>query len=125
MRAMWRDGSATFTGEHYTVTRPLGTPVPDDAGRPAVGDRRGEPAHPDAGRPYADIVSIVPSLAAGHIGAEVAAESVVEKYADRVRWAREAAGERAGELEFQCWTAAVQVVPTAPRSSSLARPCST
>ena len=56
-------------------------------------------------------MSIVPSLAAGVIGAEVAAESVVEKYKDRVRWAREAAGERADALEFQCWTAAVQVVP--------------
>ena len=29
---------------------------------------------------------------------------MVEKYADRVRWAREAAGERAGDLELQCWT---------------------
>jgi hypothetical protein len=58
-------------------------------------------------------VSIVPSLAAGSIGPEVAAESVVDKYADRVRWAREAAGERADDLEFQCWTATVQVVPNA------------
>ena len=55
----------------------------------------------------------MPSLAAGYIGPEVAAESVVEKYADRVRWAREAAGERADDLEFQCWTVAVQVVPNA------------
>ena len=62
---------------------------------------------------YADVVSIVPSLAAGHVGPEVAAEAVVEKYTDRVRWAREAAGERADDLEFQCWTVAVQVVPNA------------
>ena len=62
---------------------------------------------------FADIVSVVPSLKAGHIGTEVAAESVVEKYAERVRWAREAAGERADELELQCWTVAVQVVPNA------------
>ena len=55
----------------------------------------------------------MPSLKAGHIGTEVAAESVVEKYADRVRWAREAAGERADDLELQCWTVAVQVVPNA------------
>ena len=38
---------------------------------------------------------------------------MVEKYTDRVRWARDAAGERAGDLEFQCWTATVQVVPNA------------
>ena len=58
-------------------------------------------------------MSIVPSLKAGYVGPEMAAESVVEKYADRVRWAREAAGERAGDLELQCWTVAVQVVPNA------------
>jgi alkanesulfonate monooxygenase SsuD/methylene tetrahydromethanopterin reductase-like flavin-dependent oxidoreductase (luciferase family) len=62
---------------------------------------------------YADIVSVVPSLAAGYIGPEVAAESVVDKYVERVRWAREAAGDRADDLELQCWTAAVQVVPNA------------
>ena len=63
----------------------------------------------------------MPSLNAGYIGPEVAAESVVEKYADRCGWAREAAGERAGELELQCWTVAVQVVPNAAEvSASLA-----
>ena len=27
MRAMWRDGSATFSGDHYQVTDATGTPV--------------------------------------------------------------------------------------------------
>ncbi len=113
MRAMWRDGSATFTGDHYRVTGAAGTPAPVTAGGPPLviggGSRR---VLALAGR-YADVVSIVPSLTAGYVGPEVAAESVVEKYTDRVRWAREAAGERAGDLEFQCWTVAVQVVPNA------------
>ena len=114
MRAMWRDGSATFTGEHYSVTEPRPAPRcrSTPGGPPLViggGSRR---VLTLAGE-YADIVSIVPSLAAGYVGPEVAAESVVEKYTDRVRWAREAAGERADELEFQCWTVAVQVVPNA------------
>ena len=52
-------------------------------------------------------------MTAGVIGPEMAAESVVEKYSDRVRWAKEAAGDRAGDLEFQSWTAVVQVVPNA------------
>ena len=113
MRAMWRDGSATFTGEHYSVTEAAGTPVPvTPGGPPLVIGGGGKRILTLAGQ-YADIVSIVPSLAAGYVGPEVAAESVVEKYSDRVRWAREAAGERAGELEFQCWTVAVQVVPNA------------
>jgi probable F420-dependent oxidoreductase len=113
MRAMWRDGSVTFTGEHYRVSGAAGTPAPTTPGGPPLviggGGRR---VLTLAGR-YADIVSIVPSLTAGYVGPEVAAESVVEKYTDRVRWAREAAADRAGDLEFQCWTVAVQVVPNA------------
>ena len=113
MRAMWRDGSATFTGAHYSVTDAAGTPVPvTPGGPPLVIGGGGKRILTLAGQ-YADIVSVVPSLTAGYIGPEVAAEAVVEKYSDRVRWVREAAGDRAGELELQCWTVAVQVVPNA------------
>src|SRR6185437_15226905 len=113
MRAMWESGTATFTGEHYQVRDVVGGPAPLTPGGPPLviggGSRR---ILELAGR-HADVVSIVPSRAAGHIGSEVAAESVVEKYADRVAWARAAAGDRAGDLELQCWTVAVQVVPNA------------
>lgn len=114
MRAMWETGSATFEGAHYRVTDVVGAPAPLTPGGPPLviggGSRR---ILELAGR-EADIVSIVPSLAAGAIGPEVAAEAVVEKYADRVRWVRDAARGRAGEVELQCWTVAVQIVPNAP-----------
>jgi len=110
MRAMWR-GSATFSGEYYQVTEAVGTPVPLTPGGPPLVIGGGSKRILTLAGRYADTVSIVPNLAAGHIGLEVAAESVVEKYTDRVRWAKDAAGERAGDLEFQCWTATVQVVP--------------
>jgi probable F420-dependent oxidoreductase len=113
IRAMWRDGSATFTGEYYSVTGAAGTPTPVTPGGPPLVIGGGSRRVLALAGEFADIVSIVPSLNAGHIGAEVAAESVVEKYSDRVRWVREAAGERAGDLELQCWTVAVQVVPNA------------
>jgi probable F420-dependent oxidoreductase len=113
MRAMWRDGSATFTGEHYSVTDAPGTPVPTTPGGPPLVIGGGGRRVLTLAGEYADIVSVVPSLTAGYIGPEVAAEAVVDKYADRVRWVREAAGERADELELQCWTVAVQVVPNA------------
>ena len=121
MRTMWRTGSATFSGEHYRVEDAVASPAPVTPGGPPLviggGSRR---ILTLAGR-YATTVSIVPSLAAGSVGPEVAAESVVDKYADRVRWATEAAGERADDLEFQCWTATVQVVPNAAEvSASLA-----
>jgi probable F420-dependent oxidoreductase len=113
MRAMWSTGRATFSGEHYQVSDALGTPSPVTPGGPPLVIGGGSKRILSLAGRYADTVSIVPSLAAGHIGAEVAAESVVEKYSDRVAWARDAAGDRAADLEFQCWTAAVQVVPNA------------
>jgi probable F420-dependent oxidoreductase len=113
MRALWRDGKATFDGQHYRVHEAKGTPPPTTPGGPPLVIGGGSRRILALAGQFADVVSIVPSLAAGAIGVEVAAESVVEKYADRVRWAREAAGDRADQLEFQCWTAAVQVVSNA------------
>jgi probable F420-dependent oxidoreductase len=113
MQSMWRTGRATFAGEYYTVNEAIGTPDPVTAGGPPLVIGGGSKRILTLAGQYADIVSIVPSLAAGVIGPEVAAESVVEKYSDRVAWAREAAGDRADQLEFQCWTAVVQVVPNA------------
>jgi probable F420-dependent oxidoreductase len=114
MRALWTTGSATFEGEYYTVTGAEGTPKPYTAGGPPLVIGGGSKRILTLAGQYAATVSIVPSLAAGVMGSDMAAESVVEKYADRVRWAREAAGERAADIELQCWTAVVMVVPNAP-----------
>jgi probable F420-dependent oxidoreductase len=113
MRSMWSTGRATLAGEYYNVTEAVGTPSPVTPGGPPLVIGGGSKRILTLAGRYADIVSIVPSLAAGVIGTEMAAESVVEKYTDRVQWAREAAGDRAVNLEFQCWTAVVQVVPNA------------
>jgi len=113
MRAMWRDGSATFEGEHYRVTAAPGTPAPVTPGGPPLVVGGGSRRILRLAGECADIVSVVPSLTAGYIGPEVAAEAVAEKYIERVRWAREAAGARAADLELQCWTVDVQVVPNA------------
>ncbi len=113
MRAMWQSGRATFDGVHYHVTEAIGFPAPVSPGGPPLVIGGGSKRILMLAGQHAQTVSIVPSLAAGYVGPEVAAESVVEKYSDRVRWAKEAAGERAGDLEFQCWTATVQVVPNA------------
>jgi probable F420-dependent oxidoreductase len=111
MKSMWTNGRATFAGEHYNVVEAVGSPQPHTPGGPPLVIGGGSKRILTLAGQYADTVSVVPSLAAGVIGAEVAAESVVEKYRDRVEWARAAAGDRASALEFQCWTAAVQVVP--------------
>jgi len=113
MKAMWTDGRATLDGEYYQVDTAVGTPQPVTPGGPPLVIGGGSKRILTLAGQCAEVVSIVPSLAAGFVGAEVAAESVVEKYSDRVKWARDAAGDRADQLEFQCWTAAVSVVPNA------------
>ena len=50
MRAMWRDGSATFSGEHYQRHRSRRDPDPGDPGRPAARHRRRQPPRPHLGR---------------------------------------------------------------------------
>jgi probable F420-dependent oxidoreductase len=114
MRSMWSTGRATLTGEHYSVTEAVGTPNPTTPGGPPIVIGGGSKRILTLAGQYADVVSIVPSLAAGVIGPDMATGAVIEKYTDRVAWAREAAGDRADQLEFQCWTAVVQVVPNAP-----------
>ena len=59
----------------------------------------------------ADIVGVNPSLAAGHVGAEVLATTTAEYYDQRIAWVREAAGDRFDDLELQCLTFLVQIVP--------------
>jgi probable F420-dependent oxidoreductase len=113
MKALWTDGRATFEGEHYRVHEAIGSPRPVTPGGPPLVIGGGSKRILTLAGQHAQIVSVVPSLAAGVVGPEVAGEVLVEKYAERVRWARQAAGDRAGELELQCWTVTVQVVPNA------------
>lgn len=113
MRALWRDGRATVQGPHYQVREALGSPRPHTPGGPPLVVGGGGRRILTLAARQADVVSIIPSLAAGELGPEVAASAVSELFHQRVRWVREAAGERWGALELQCWTAAVQVVPNA------------
>jgi probable F420-dependent oxidoreductase len=113
IKALWRDGSASFSGTYYDVHEASGAPVPFTSGGPPIVIGGGSKRILTLAGQHAQIVSVVPSLAAGYIGPETAAEAVVEKYRQRVEWARAAAGARADELELQCWTVAVQVVPNA------------
>ena len=113
MTSMWTTGRATLHGEYYNVTEAVGTPNPVTPGGPPLVIGGGSKRILTLAGQRAGIVSVVPSLAAGVIGPEMAAGAIVEKYAERVAWARAAAGDRAADLELQAWTVFVQVVPNA------------
>jgi probable F420-dependent oxidoreductase len=113
MKALWSEGRATLAGEHYTVTDAVGTPTPHQRPHPPIIIGGGGKRVLTFAGQQADIVGINPNLAAGYIGPEVAATSLVEFYHQRVEWVRAAAGERSDQLELQVLTFLVQVVPNA------------
>jgi len=119
MKSLWSTGKATFEGEHYQVSGALGAPTPRQRPHPPViiggGGRRvlGIAAR------EADIVGVNPSLAAGYIGREVLETTSAEYYHRRLQWIREAAGGRFDQLELQCLTFLVQIVPD--RDEAIAR----
>lgn len=111
MRQLWADGRASWQGTHYTVPGAVGTPSPHRSGGPTLVVGGGSRRILTLAAQQADIVSIVPSLAAGQIGSETAAESLLDRYRQRVKWVRDAAGARAQAVELQCWTMVAQVMP--------------
>ena len=111
MKDLWSKGEASFRGEHYTVTGALGTPSPVQRPHPPVIIGGGSPRVLGVAAREADIVGVNPSLAAGYIGPEVIETTSAEYYHRRLEWIRQAAGSRFDQLELQCLTFLVQIVP--------------
>jgi probable F420-dependent oxidoreductase len=109
MKALWQQEQVSFEGEHYHLTDARGLPRPYSSPHPPLIIGGGSPKVLAFAAREAGIVGVNPSLAAGHIGAEITAEIGIAKYHERVGWVREAAGERFAQLELQCLTFVVSV----------------
>ncbi len=109
---LFDSGTATFAGDHYTITDSVLTPTPyTEGGPPLVLGGGSKRVLTLAGR-RAQIVSVVPSLKAGEIGLEVAAQAAPAKYDERMAWIAEGAKDRAEKPEIQCWTMFTAVTDT-------------
>jgi probable F420-dependent oxidoreductase len=95
------DGPVTFAGDHYRVTGLQGAPPSVQRPHPPIviggGGRK---VLSLAGR-HADVVGINVNLAKGVIDADTGPNSTAEMTAQKVRWVREAAGDRFDHLELQ------------------------
>ena len=111
MKALWAEGSATFAGTHYTVNKAQGLPTPAQRPHPPILIGGGGKRVLSIAAREADIVGVNPNLKAGYVGPEVAAETTAEKYAERIGWIKQAAGDRFDDLELQVLTFVVQIVP--------------
>ena len=109
MVSLWKDGTSTFTGEHYSVAGAVGLPKPYSHGGPSLIIGGGGRKILDLAARYAQIVGINPSLSAGVVGAEVAKTVGPEQFLERVAWVKESAGNRFEEIELQCLTVVANV----------------
>ena len=100
VKGLLAGGKFSFTGRHYTVTGHPGTPLPVQRPRPPIlvggGGRR---ILSLAGR-EADIVSVNFDLRSGSIGPHLGATATAGATAEKVRWVREAAGDRFDDVEL-------------------------
>ena len=107
IKQLWREPTASFSGDHFAVTNAQGIPRPHRDGGPKVIIGGGGKRVLSIAAREADIVGVNPNLGAGYVGPEVAASAVGDRFRERIRWIRDAAGERFHHLELQCLTAMV------------------
>jgi probable F420-dependent oxidoreductase len=110
VRELWASGSASLVGEHYRAEGLVGGPAPHTPGGPPLLVAGGGRRVLDLAARHADIVGFNASLHPGEVGPEVARSGLAERFDERVRWVREAAGARFADLELQLNTFVVEVV---------------
>jgi probable F420-dependent oxidoreductase len=111
MKSLWSTGEATYKGEHYQVNGAQGAPTPTQRPHPTVIIGGGGKRVLGIAAREADIVGVNPSLTAGYVGHEVLETTAAEYYHQRIEWIKQAAGPRFDQLELQCLTFFVQIVP--------------
>jgi probable F420-dependent oxidoreductase len=108
IRQLWRDGTASLKGEHYTVTNAQGQPRPHTPGGPKLIIGGGGRRVLSIAAREADVIGVNPNLRAGAVGQEVAQSAKGDLYRERLQWIKDAAGARFDDIELQCLTFMVQ-----------------
>jgi probable F420-dependent oxidoreductase len=108
IRALWRAGPSSFTGRHYRLAGLDGSPAPVQRGGPPLLVGGGGPRILRLAARSADIVGLVLRSRADGKGLDLADISAAA-LDDKVRWVREAAGERFEALELNTLIQAVAV----------------
>ena len=104
LKGLFGDGPFSYQGRHYTITDLDGTPKPVQRPHPPFLIGGGGPRFLRLAGRHADIVGINPNMAAGAITPEIGADATAERYAEKLGWVREGAGDRFDDIELQIRT---------------------
>jgi len=109
IKGLFAPDPLSFSGEHYQVTGLDGQPKPlQQPGPPILIGGGGRRVLSIAAR-EADIVGINPSMKAGVVGPEAAADATGEATDAKIGWVRDAAGDRFDDIELNALAFAVMV----------------
>jgi probable F420-dependent oxidoreductase len=114
LKGLWADGPFTFAGDHYRVTALDGDPAPVQRPGPKLVIGGGGPKVLAYAAEVADIVGINANLRGGRANDPSAAPSMSPASTDeKLRWVREAAGDRYAEIEVQAFAGFVMITDDA------------
>lgn len=99
LRGCFGPGPFSFEGRHYRITGYDGRPKPQQDPPPLIIGGGARRVLSIAGR-EADIVGINPSIHSGQVDAAAARDGVATQTDEKIRWVREAAGDRYANLEI-------------------------
>ncbi len=114
MKQLW-SGGGDHVGAHYRLRGAQGLPRPHRRPHPLLVIGGGSRRVLTVAGQEADIVGLNSRLTEGYVGPASIASLAPEHYDRRWQWVRDAAGDRIGEIEVQCLTFMVRVVPDAAR----------
>ena len=102
LKGLWAEGPFTLHGDHYTVTDLDGDPKPFTSGGPKLVIGGGGPKVLAYAAQTADIVGINANLHSGSANDPSTAPSMNPANTDdKLRWVKEAAGDRYADIEIQ------------------------
>ncbi len=104
MKGLFADGPFSFDGDHYSISELDGLPKPAQRPSPPILIGGGGRKVLSIAATEADIVGVNPSLRAGLVGPEAAADATAEATDRKIEWVKQAAGDRFDELELTVLT---------------------
>ena len=122
VKALWSDECVDFDGTSYHLKGARCAPRPHTAGGPPLLIGGGGRRMLRLALRYADIIGVNALLTSGAVDAETVASVSAARFAERIEWLREAAGDRFGQLELQSLTFVTKLgPPKAETADELAR----